>query len=107
MYQGEQGGLLVMVDIKAIEANGKLTVTQTSSTTGATTDITAPLVVTKTTDSSLEVVGISNLLFGRYYEVPFAFSEAANTCTLTFGEPVDAARASTGDVIFYLGESMP
>lgn len=103
VYQGEQGGLLVMVDIKAIEANGKLTVTQTSSTTGATTDITAPLVVTKTTDSSLEVVGISNLLYGRYYEVPFAFSEAANTCTLTFGEPVDAARASTGDVIFYLG----
>lgn len=103
VYQGEQGGLLVMVDINATKANGTLTVTQTSSTTGATQDIAVPLLVTKKSDSSLSVVGISNLLYGRYYEVPFSFSEATNSCTLTFGEPVDAAQSETKTVIFYLG----
>lgn len=104
VYQGQQGGLVVMLDVEATEANGTITVSQTNSQTGATAEHTYPLLVTKTTDTSLSVVGISNLYGGRYYEVPLSFSEQTQKCTLEFGEPVDAAYVSQTQIaVFYLG----
>lgn len=102
VYEGEQGGLLVMTQTKATEANGKMTYTITDKN-GNVTEHPVPLVVTKKSETTLSVVGLSNFYAGRYYEVPFTISESAKTATLTFGTPVDAAKISGSEKIFYLG----
>lgn len=108
VYNGQPGGLLIMTKIEATEANGKMSATLTNSSTGATTTYDVPLLVTKNSETSLTIVGISNFLGGRYYEVPFSFSESTKTATMTFGTPVDAVRASsTTTNIYFLGGINP
>lgn len=103
IYNNQPGGLIVMTGITATESNATMTMSLTNGSTGAVSTFAVPLLVSKTGAASLSVVGISNVLYGRYYEVPFSFNEQANTCTLTFGQAVDAVNSSTVSRVYYLG----
>lgn len=91
------GTLIVIEQASAVKANASLSLAQNGNT------FKAPLIVTKNTDTELLVCGISNLLYGGYYNVPFALDTDAKTATLTFGTQVDNQYTSSGYVPWYLG----
>lgn len=85
-----------MQDIKANEANGSMTGVFGSA------QFEIPLLVSKSADNSINIIGMSSLLYGSYYSVPATFDAAANTATISPEQPIDANITSTATQIFYL-----
>lgn len=97
------GWLHKMTEITATESNCALTFSQTNPTTGAVINLNVPLLVKKTAENELTMVGFSNLLYGNYYETPFTINETANTVSLPFGVTVDKYVTSTVTRNYVLG----
>ena len=77
VYQGEQGGLIVMNNISTTEANAKM------SFTVQTDNYECPLQVTKTAENTLSIVGINTMFMpGYFYNVPVTFDTTAKTAIL-------------------------
>lgn len=93
------GGLTPLAMIKKIDckkANASYTVTLGSES------IKLPLLVEKVTDTKVKIVGISNLLYGAYLEVPFTLNTTDKTLVLPVMSQVDNQYKSTGYVPWYL-----
>lgn len=84
----EEGGFIVMGNVTATEANAKITYTMKPQQ-GDPVTFENPLLITKTSDTAIKVVGLSGILYGAYYEVPFAINASANTATLPLGTVID------------------
>lgn len=93
---GKQYYIIWMQDIKTTEANGKFSVTLNGN------NYSAPISVSKTTENTVSIIGMSNIFYGSYYEVPATFDAAANTFTISKSSPIDAQHTSTATNIFYL-----
>ncbi len=83
------GGLIVMHQITATEANAQIQYSLTNNQTNETVTYTNPLLVTKTNDTTIKILGLSGILYGAYYDVAFTMDAAAQTVTLPFGTVVD------------------
>lgn len=93
---------VLMQDLTAVKSNASITMTMLNGTTEVM-PITLNLLVSRTGESEISVIGLSNLLYSRRYSVPFTFDKAANTATLSSGQPVDFNVTSTGAKnIFYV-----
>lgn len=91
VYNGEQGGLIIVNEPAATEANGKM------SFTLGTDNYECPLQVTKTADNTLSIVGINTLFMpGYFYNVPVTFDAATKVATLKSETPIGHAIASNG-----------
>lgn len=91
VYQGQQGGLIIMNEIQTTEANAKMSFTLSAKTYAC------PLQITKTAEDALSVVGINALFMpGYFYNVPIAFNALAKTATLKTESPIGHAIASNG-----------
>lgn len=97
----QAGDLIIMGKISATAANGTLTMMQLPNS------FSTPLLVEKTDDNTLSVVGVSNLLYGAYAPLPFTLNQAAGTATLPFGTVTDKQYTQTGYVDWYLGGKNP
>ena len=84
IYQGGNALYDAILDGVMTEANGNATFTTASAGTFVT-----PLLVTKDTDSSLKIVGLSNIMYGCNYTVPVLFDSTAKTATISGSTPVD------------------
>lgn len=85
----DAGGLVVMTNVTATTSNAKITYSLTNSSTGAVTTFENPLLITKPSETSIKVIGLSGILYGAYYEVPFTINETAKTATLPFPTAID------------------
>ncbi len=90
------GTLIFMGDMSAQESNATLSMQQSP------TVFTVPLLVTKTDENTISVVGVSNLLFGAYAPLPFTLNETAGTATLTAGTVTDKQYKSGAYINWYL-----
>ena len=94
-YQGQKGGLILMQEILASEANGKLTATLMYN--GQPEDnIDIPLLITKNANNAINIVGLSSAFYNKYYKVPATFNATANTAQISNTQPVDWAMTSNG-----------
>lgn len=84
----DAGGLIVMSGIEATKANANITYSLSTSDGGSAT-FENPLLISKPTETSLKIVGLSGILYGAYYEVPVSLNSAANSATITAGTTVD------------------
>ena len=96
--QAGTGGMVLMEDVIAIEANGSLTVNKNKSNSA-----TVPLYVTKTAKDLLEVVGVSTLMFGAYCPMNFTLDETNKVAVYTFGGVVDRQYTQSGYQSWYCG----
>lgn len=94
------GTLIFMHAITATEANAKITYSMTNSSSGQTVTFDNPLLITKTTETSLKIVGIGSILYGAYYEVNATINSSANTATIAQGTPVDQYYSQ--NTVYYL-----
>lgn len=91
VYQGKQGGLIVMNGISTTEANAKM------SFTVQTDNYECPLQVTKTAENTLSIVGINTMFMpGYFYNVPVTFDATAKTATLKTESPIGHAISTNG-----------
>ena len=97
IYNGGNALYDAILDGVMTEANGSATF----ATANAGTFVT-PLIVTKDTDSSLKVVGLSNIMYGCNYTVPVLFDSAAKTATISGSTPVD--NSSTYGYYYLMGD---
>ncbi len=98
-YNGQPGGLILMQDVEGIPANGKL------SFTISPYNYSCPLLLTKTAENTINIVGLSSILYGKNYNVPMTFDATSNTASISSSQPVDWKYSSTGTGakdIFYL-----
>ena len=91
------GGLVVMGDLTAQEPNATATFAQNTNT------FELPLLVNKTGDNSIEVAGLSGILYGGYCPVPFTLNATSQTAFMPVGTPVDKQYKQTGTVTWILG----
>lgn len=91
-YNGGLGALVQMDKISATEPNGSMTIGS---------DV-FPLLVSKTGENTIKIVGISNLLYGAYYNVPLTFDVNANKGSISHQQPIDAKITSSSTVLYYL-----
>ncbi|MDE5706024.1 leucine-rich repeat domain-containing protein [Muribaculum sp.] len=84
----DAGGLVIMSKIEATKANANITYSLSTSDGGSAT-FENPLLISKPTETSLKIVGLSGILYGAYYEVPVSLNSAANSATITAGTTVD------------------
>ncbi len=85
-----------MWDIKAKSANAYMTLKL------GTNNYRTPLIVTKTADNTISIVGMSSLLYAAYYEVPATFVESTNIATISSDTPVDKGTTSGSTNTYYL-----
>ena len=84
----DAGGLIIMSGIEATKANANITYSLSNSD-GESVTFENPLLISKPTETSLKIVGLSGILYGAYYEVPVSLNSAANSATITAGTTVD------------------
>ncbi|WP_289742821.1 leucine-rich repeat domain-containing protein [Muribaculum intestinale] len=84
----DAGGLVIMTGIEATKANANITYSL-STNDGESVAFEMPLLISKPTETSLKIVGLSGFLYGAYYEVPVSLNSAANSATIAAGTPVD------------------
>ena len=92
------GGIVLMEGVVAIESNASLTVNKNK-----TNSATVPLYVTKTAKDLIEVVGVSNLMYGAYCPMNFTLDEANKVAVYTLGGVVDRQYTQSGYVSWYCG----
>ncbi|MCM1078618.1 MAG: leucine-rich repeat domain-containing protein [Bacteroidales bacterium] len=91
VYNGEQSGLIWMQDIDTREATGKMSFTLQGS------KFECPVMVTKTAENTLNIVGMNTLFTnGYFYNVPVTFNAATKAATLKTETPVGHAIATNG-----------
>jgi len=84
------GALVVLGDLNAYEANANAMIGMQGQT------IKIPLLATKKTDGKLSIVGLSNLVYGAYYDVPLFFDATAKTGYISNSQTVDYVKLSSG-----------
>ncbi|NPD90973.1 leucine-rich repeat domain-containing protein [Xylanibacter muris] len=94
VYEGQQGGLILMLDIDGNEANAKMTFQLEENT------YQFPLLATKTADDKISIVGINTpLTAGYFYNVPMAFNATSKTATIQSEQPIGHNMATNGSNI--------
>lgn len=95
--EGANGGLVLMEDLVAIEANASVTVNSSKD------PVTIPLFAKKTAKDLLELTGMSTLMYGAYCPMHLDLSEATNTALFPFGDVVDKQYTPAGYKDWYCG----
>ena len=91
VYQGQEGGLIIMNKISTTEANAKM------SFVLGTDSYEAPLQITKTADNTLSIVGINTIFTsGYFYNVPVTFDTATKEATLKTESPIGHTISTNG-----------
>ena len=93
----QAGALIIMKDVSAKEANAK------ADFKLSTDAISLPLLVNKTAENKVDVVGMSNLMYSAYCPMEFTLNETAKTATFPFGTTVDKQYTQTGYVNWVCG----
>lgn len=91
------GTLIFMGDMTATESNATASFTQNANS------FSTPLLMNKTGENSVEMIGLSNLLYGGKCPVPLTLDAASNTATIPFGTLVDKQYTSAGTVSWLIG----
>lgn len=80
---GGRQGVIIMNNIKAVEGNAKMTYTAYSS------DYCVPLIVSKTNENEISILGLSSMFNRAKLAVPAKFDKTANTASISLYTPVD------------------
>lgn len=83
VYNGDNAGWNVMMNITGKMPNGHL------AFTSGTTNFNIPLLVTRTDTGNIEVIGISNVLYGYTYPVNIGYELNAAETLIPFGTTID------------------
>ncbi|MDE7407743.1 MAG: leucine-rich repeat domain-containing protein [Muribaculaceae bacterium] len=92
VYNGGLAPLVWMENINSVEANGTMMVGKDPF----------PIVVSKTGENTIKIAGISNLLYGAYYNVPLTFDVNSNKGSVSNENPIDANITSSSTTLYYL-----
>lgn len=97
VYGTVTAGLLIYMEgITASVPNGHM------SFKSGQNSLSFPLLVSKTAENTVSIVGISSVLYGAYYSVPAQFDATANTASISKEAPVDYAALSSGARTYFL-----
>ncbi len=61
-----------------------------------------PVLVNKTADNTISIIGMSSVLYGANYSVPATFDASANTANISSSAPIDANITSSATNVFFL-----
>ena len=97
---------VLMQELTAVKSNASITMTMLNGTTEIM-PVTLHMLATRTGESEISIIGLSNLLYSQRYNVPFTFDKATNKATLSSGQPIDFYETSTGarDIYYVFSKS--
>lgn len=86
---------VLMQELSAVKSNATMTMTLVNGTTEIM-PVTLHMLATRTGETEISIIGLSNLLYSQRYSVPFSFDKVSNKAILSSGQPIDFEITSTG-----------